>query len=303
MKNQDYKSVKNSLNQFNYCQLRKLKSQINIIENKKLVAKKIDEYKNKLDCPYCNSNKYVKWGRQSDLQRYKCKECKKTFNSLTATPLANLKRKGHWIDYAKCIVAGKSIRKSAFFCGISKSTAFRWRHRFLIGTNKLMMSNLKGIIEINNLEQIKSYKGAVNIPAKIKNLNETFHILFIRDRYGNTINQIYNNYTSKELSKFLSNKLSDDTLICINKSKTLETFLKKSEFKFGSVNIENKIFTHKKIIHINNVVKYQEEFQSWMERFKGVATKYLINYLSWYRGLDQYKMNPSSLTVLMRSIS
>ena len=303
MKNQNYKFVKESLNQFNYCQLRKLKFEINSIENKKIVAKTIDEFKNKLVCPYCKSNKYVKWGRQSDLQRYKCKECNKTFNCLTATPLANLKRKGHWIDYAKCIVSGKSIRKSASFCGISKSTAFRWRHRFLIGTNKLMMTNLKGIIEINNLEQIKSYKGAVSIPIEIKEKKETVHILFIRDRYGNTINQIYDKYNQKELSKFLTSKLSDDSLVCIDNSQILKTFLKKSEFKFGTINIENKIFTSKKIIHINNVVNYQEEFQLWMERFKGVATKYLINYLSWYRGLDQYKMNPSSIKILLRSIS
>ena len=50
------------------------------------------------------------------MQRYKCRECKKTFNSLTGTPLANLQKKGHWLDYSYCLTQGYTIRKAAKIC-------------------------------------------------------------------------------------------------------------------------------------------------------------------------------------------
>ncbi len=28
-------------------------------------------------CHYCGSNKFIKWGMKSGIQRYKCKDCKK----------------------------------------------------------------------------------------------------------------------------------------------------------------------------------------------------------------------------------
>jgi len=38
----------------------------------------------------------VHWGRASDLPRYRCKACRRTFNALTKTPLANLRMKDKW---------------------------------------------------------------------------------------------------------------------------------------------------------------------------------------------------------------
>ena len=45
-------------------------------------------------CPHCGATNFYKWGTHSGLQRYKCKECNKTFNILTKTPLARLRVKG-----------------------------------------------------------------------------------------------------------------------------------------------------------------------------------------------------------------
>lgn len=124
MKKNYYSNIKESIKTLNYSQLQKLKSQIKKQQENRIVAQTLEKSRKKLVCPHCNSTSYVKWGRQSDLQRYKCKKCTKTFNSLTNTPLANLRRKGHWLDYSKCLIEGKTIRKSANICGISKTTSF-----------------------------------------------------------------------------------------------------------------------------------------------------------------------------------
>lgn len=44
-------------------------------------------------CPHCRSSDAVKRGFASDLQRYQCKACRRTFNALTGTPLSRLRFK------------------------------------------------------------------------------------------------------------------------------------------------------------------------------------------------------------------
>jgi len=59
----------------------------------------------------------------------------------------------------------------------------------------------------------------------------------------------------------------------------------------------------KDIVHIKNVNAYHSRLKGWMRRFNGVATKYLDNYLSWYRCLDEFNMDIDSLTILLRAKS
>jgi len=46
-------------------------------------------------CPHCANREVVRWGQASELPRYRCKACSRTFNALTKTPLANLRMKGN----------------------------------------------------------------------------------------------------------------------------------------------------------------------------------------------------------------
>ena len=42
----------------------------------------------------------------------------------------------------------------------------------------------------------------------------------------------------------------------------------------------------KGIYHIQNVNNYHMRLKRWMDRFNGVASKYLDNYVAWFRFLD-----------------
>lgn len=42
----------------------------------------------------------------------------------------------------------------------------------------------------------------------------------------------------------------------------------------------------KGVFHIQNVNSYHSRLKKWMDRFNGVATKYLQHYLAWFRYLD-----------------
>jgi transposase-like protein len=90
-----------------------------------------EEFAAKPVCPACSSESLHKWGIVSGLQRYRCKECKRTFNALTGTSMARLRKKELWLEYSQALMDSLSLTKAAERCGIDRTTAFRWRHRFL----------------------------------------------------------------------------------------------------------------------------------------------------------------------------
>lgn len=66
-------------------------------------------------CPYCGKNHIVRNGYRADgTQRYKCKDCNKTFvvasNSIVSGTHKDL---DVWQKYIKCMMSGTSIRKAA----------------------------------------------------------------------------------------------------------------------------------------------------------------------------------------------
>jgi transposase-like protein len=56
-------------------------------------------------CARCNSERFGSWGKPSDLKRYKCKDCNRTFNALNGTPLDQLHRRDARLDYASAAAA------------------------------------------------------------------------------------------------------------------------------------------------------------------------------------------------------
>ena len=101
-------------------------------QHEKSPAALVDEkFTGKPVCPQCCSGSLHKWGIVSGIQRYRCKDCGRSFNALTGTPMARLRKKELWLEHSKALVDSLSLSKAAERCGIDRTTAFRWRHRFL----------------------------------------------------------------------------------------------------------------------------------------------------------------------------
>ena len=81
-------------------------------------------------CPHCASARVQGWGAARGLPRYRCGNCKRTFNPLTGTSLARLRSKDKWFLFMRTVTQQKSVRKSAEICGVDNSTVMRWRVRF-----------------------------------------------------------------------------------------------------------------------------------------------------------------------------
>lgn len=76
-------------------------------------------------CPHCAGREIVGWGRSNGLLRFRCKSCGRTFNALTKTPMAHLRKKERWLDHAQAMIEGMSLAKTAKLCGVHPTTAFR----------------------------------------------------------------------------------------------------------------------------------------------------------------------------------
>ena len=105
--------------------------------------------------------------RANGLNRYFCKSCGKTFNALTGTPLARLRRKDCWTEFAASVSEGDTVKASAQRSGVAGSTAFRWRHRFLRAVTAGAIK-LRGIVEADETFVLSSRKGERNLDRKAR---------------------------------------------------------------------------------------------------------------------------------------
>jgi transposase-like protein len=63
-------------------------------------------------CGHCGRKAFSRWGVATGMKRYQCKGCNRTFNALTRLwPICRSARK--WVEYARAIVDGLSLRKAA----------------------------------------------------------------------------------------------------------------------------------------------------------------------------------------------
>ena len=120
----------------------------------------LDRLRAERRCPACASPHWQRHGQANGLQRYRCRDCRRTFNDLSGTPLARLRLRGKWIDYLGALLDSLSVRSSAERTGVHRNTAFRWRHRFLAQLKHERSQRLHGILEADEMFLLESQKGA-----------------------------------------------------------------------------------------------------------------------------------------------
>jgi len=67
------------------------------------------------------------------LQCWRCIACGRSYNALTGTTLARLRKKECCIPYFQCLLDSRTVRASAETVQVHRTTSFRWRHRMLSG--------------------------------------------------------------------------------------------------------------------------------------------------------------------------
>lgn len=256
-------------------------------------------------------------GSANALQRYKCRSCGRTFNALTGTPLARLRHKAKWLMQADALCEGTTITQTAKRLTVARSTAFRWRHRFLALPKTIQAQALRGIAEADETFFLHSCKGQRHLGRKPRQRGgraakrglskEQVTVLVARDRTGVTANIILAADSKAELVAAMKSLLPADTILCTDGSSVLAAAVKELGITHRPVNVSAGQRVLAEVYHIQNVNAYDSRLKNWIRRFHGVATKYLDSYLGWFRALDRSPLNgwlsPSLLALSLRGQS
>jgi len=191
------------------------------------------------------------------------------------------------------MLEGKSLRACASEVGISLPTSFRWRHKILAAIQGLEGGiNFSGITETDELllqysEKGRRYKTSEEKEQAMKTVHPNVAVLVMTDREGNLLfkhtgeNRVQNSQIKEELKR----RVSENNLICFKPNDEFKQAVMESPSKKVIVRHKTKGLA---IYSVNVAEKKITNFLVWMMRFRGVATKYLQNYLMWFVVMNKY---------------
>jgi transposase-like protein len=261
-------------------------------------------------CGHCGSKEVRGWSSQNGLKRYRCKDCSKTFNALTGTPLAQLHRRDAWLAYAQAVADGLSLRKAAKRCGIALDTAFRWRHRFLTTAKDVKAKTVNGIVEADETFIRKSVKGSKRLVGRAPrrrgekakpglSSDDYVPVLIVRDRHGATLDHVLPDLEASTFARVMKPVVAQDALLVSDAA--YGQFADHEGLLHIALNANKGERTYSSY-HIQNVNAYISRLKDWLRRFKGVATHYLPSYLGWRRMIERGDEDLTATQCLLQAL-
>ena len=208
-------------------------------------------------CPHCASEGAVSRGMARGLRRYQCKGCGRTFNALSGTPLSGL---------------------------------FRWRHRFLAAARS-DSEVLKGIVEADETYVLESRKGARGLgrkarrrggKAKKRGLSrEQVPVLMAADRSGTTVSAVLPRVDAAALTAALDPVVAKDALLVSDGGASYPPCAAALGVSHEALNrsMGERV---RGDLHVQTVNSRHSRLKDFLRPRRGIATRYLDNYLSWF---------------------
>jgi transposase-like protein len=251
-------------------------------------------------CPRCGSSRVVGWGRYRSGRRHRCAGCGRTFTSTTGTPEAYLKKPVLWGIFRDFMRVSLPVRHSAAVLGVHKDTAFRWRHRFLdavrAGTATLpgvppaAVEPLDGRIFVAETWFMFSEKGKRNLDRPARRHAWVTDWLFaprawvvlLGDDSGRHVGQLtgLRRPMADDLEPILAALVGGRTPVLTSRDgpyAQLPRVARRLGLRHERVGLQAG----------GRVEAYRRRLKRWLRPFRGVATRYLPNYLAWHRLVDR----------------
>ncbi|HEX9108345.1 MAG TPA: hypothetical protein VF832_13975 [Longimicrobiales bacterium] len=251
-----------------------------------------------LCCVQCSSVRVQRWGTFSGRQRYRCRDCRRTFSDLTGTPLAYSKRPELWKPFARCMLESLSVRATARRLAIDKDTAWRWRHA-LLDHRDGRTTAFHGIVETVERDLPLNRKGQRGLarprqraPARhgcgLVDPNRVW-IIFASDRGATSDAEVIpgRHPRARDYEALITPSEPIYALLGpFGAFRAAGTFASGAGIRYMRLPGENRWQRPGSLLHLENVLRFERDFRGWLRRFRGVASRYLSNYLGWYRFLE-----------------
>ena len=271
-------------------------------------------------CIHCSGTHVVKNGTRRDgTQRYLCRDCGKSFipRSLSITS-GTRKKLSVWTAYLRCMLEKKTLRESSEECGISMVTAFAWRHKILDAlhdmTEKVL---LDGTVEADETFFDVSYKGnhrQFNLPREARKRGGSVHtgglssekvcvpcavseegIAYARPAKLGKV-------SSECVRAVFDGVISPQATLCTDHEQAYPGFAREQGIALIQMDTGCRIKEdHGKVYGIQRINAYHSHLKGFIQRFRGVATKYLDNYITWNNLLVNSRRNKEEFLSLLLS--
>lgn len=260
-------------------------------------SRPILEHRHLTACPHCECEKVYKHANyKNGGSRFKCTNCKKTFNEFTGTSMHGIHKKEQWDGFIRLMLESKTVREISNELGIDKETALDWRHKALSAFNALYTKEFKGIVETDDTYfrlNEKGKRGAIKYDRKLRGIsNQQVSVMVSADRYKSidlTIIKL-GRITKPSLQKKMDlNRFNKSNIIHSDNSRILRNFFKDLEVEHKTF-IAKKKYSYNGTVHVQNVNNLTRRLKDWIHlNFNNVSTKYLHNYLNWFIMLEILK--------------
>ncbi|MDV3428052.1 MAG: transposase [Bacillota bacterium] len=243
------------------------------------------KFRNGAVCPHCGSSKVNKFGFFNGKQRYRCKECRKTFNLYTKTLLSWSHYKDKWDSFIETMKQDLSLREAEDMVGVSYASLFYWRHKILTVLNEENDGKLHGVLELihTKLKYIDKYRKIEREENTDLCQNVIFAFLYQRqDRLNSYI------YKEKERAKAFIYELSDNiderSIVCLKSNYPFRYPLKFKNIKIADKN------NYKRVNYFNTEKsrKYLGNFIIWLKMFRGISSKNLVKYAAFFKAKNVF---------------
>lgn len=279
--------------------IKKLTDALEIVKHKKntnakFVEKEIIDY----ECPHCHSMHIVKNGHdKNQVQTYKCKDCKKKFNSCTNTLVAHTKLTyEQLVIFFECMNDKLSIKKTSAKMKANKNTVFLFRHKVLDCISDIRKTiKLKGIIEADETYESINLKGTkpkdMSRVSKHRSSkggskrgisNHQVCIASAIDEFDNCFLEIAGTgpITSTEVEKAFKEKIESVTTFVTDCKSSYEKFSNENNLHLEQV--KSGTYVNSNGFHLANINALHSEWSNFLSNFRGVSTKHLQHYLDWF---------------------
>ncbi|NRB78144.1 MAG: IS1595 family transposase [Saccharospirillaceae bacterium] len=261
----------------------------NIILNK--LAKQVIEHH---CCIHCQSERIKKYGFSNGRQRFYCNACAKSFVCTRGSAYFYQHKPELWAKYLDKMLNKDSLRRCAKELGICLDTAFHWRHRYIQSTENTFEDKLEGIIEADETFFRESKKGERHLtrPARKRgtrastrgiNNHDWVKVLTAMDRNHHEYDHILNQISGDEINKCLGEKVANESVFCSDGQPAYNKIC--CEHHLHHVILKNN-HCKQGVFHIQNINSYHSQLKHWYVKMHGVASKYLAQYLGWFRMLQ-----------------
>ena len=268
----------------------------------------------KVLCPHCYGDEIFGHGSYKGRRRYKCKQCKKTFNDFTGTAISGIKKIEKFQKYLELTVESISIRKAANTLEVNMKTIFDWRHKILSSIETMNGSSFSGIVECDDKQLNVNEKGQRNLgrdPYKRPSdrttkrgvSNDKISIMVASDRNGNPVMRVakMGRIDAQCIEKTIGDLISDKNILCSDSHPSIISWATDRKLEHHTF-IASKHHVKNKCYHVQHVNSMDNLYERWIKPFYGVATKYLPQYLNWFVFLKRVKNSNNPIMDLARAV-